>query len=128
MPPELVIATGPAGNAAEDVEDAYRQAWRANDAAGAAAVHDLFFDTILGNLAERSAARLERDARSWKPWRTDSRGIEVFRTWDLPDVAFALLEVDGRYTLLVLGFCYRFPGTENDWWVSVIEPRLALYP
>lgn len=127
MPPVFVIATGAAGNAAEDVEDARVQARCVGDTAGAAAVHDLFFDTIYGFLAEQSEAWLERHTRAWKPWRTDGRGTEVFRTPDLPSAAFAPLRIDGRYTLLFLGLCYRFPGTEDDWWKSVIEPRLALY-
>jgi hypothetical protein len=123
LPVSITFAEDDHGNAALDVEAAWDAAQRAKDASGIAAIRRLLYEYVQEELQSKSPARLAAYCASRAPWRTEG-DVAVYKSTDLPCVAFTALVFDGDVHLVVLGFCYRYPGDDDDWWTQVVRPRL----
>lgn len=126
MPVLITFAKGPAGNAAVEFNQAIAAAERAGDRAGREFLDFLFNEHIPDTLGRMSPRELLHHVANAAPWRREG-AVEVFKTVDQPCFAYTAHDADGEVTLLVLGFCHRYPTTAEDWWRQVIRPRLMAY-
>ncbi len=126
MPIPVGFAAGPAGYALVDLKEALDAAHDARDGRGGDWLQRLMFVYVKERLASKSPTELEVYLRSRRVWRRD--GVHaVFKSVDEPCVAYAALEFDDGVQILVLGFCHRYPRSEEAWWLEHIRPRLRQY-
>lgn len=123
MPTPIEYAAGPAGHALKDLADAMDQAKVANDKTGLNNLRELLFDHLQEKLASKPDKAIRKYAASRSVWRVDD-GHSVFKTADEPCLAYTAFETNGDVSVLALGFCYRYPVSEEAWWTDVIRPRL----
>ena len=83
----------------------------------------LWIETFESDVAAWSDGRAERSFGAAAAWRTEG-ACRVLRTPDLPTLAFALASKAGRTTVVLLGGCCDFAGSEEGWWTNVIRPRV----
>lgn len=89
----------------------------------AEALRSMWLQTFESSLAAWSDAQLEARLARAGAWRF-ANGLPIFRTPDHPTIAYAVMRVGGKLVLVLLGGCCAYPnGSENDWWLNVIEPR-----
>ncbi len=126
MSVRLELVSCPDGVAAEDLRSALDQAQRARGAQGRQD-HALLLDLLTKYLQEDLWCMPEEELmRYWRTrqvWRREG-GVHIVKTPDEPCVAFTLIQRDDDVVLLVLGFAYRYPTTEDAWWKDVLLPRL----
>lgn len=126
MPIFVEYASSGAGAALADLKVALDAAISARDNAGKEDLYGLLYEHVEGRLAKHSPSSLVRYLRSRSVWRTHGNH-KVFKTADEPCVAYVAVDRNGSLQILVLGFCYRYPGSEGAWWSGVIRPRLEDY-
>lgn len=120
MPIEIEYADAPAGNALKDFNGCCEVA----DEAQMQALFRLLYDFVEEQLATKTPKALVKFHKSREPsWRVE-QGCGVYKTPDSPRLAYALIQRDNVPTILVLGFCLDYPGSEASWWTDVIRPRL----
>lgn len=125
MPISVKFATGSAGHALKDLADALAETVKAGDNESGDWLIELLHRHFRERLAGKSPAQLVAHLASLQVWRSDPG--PVFKTADLPCAAYAAIEWGGELTILVLGFCYRYPISEQMWWTEVIRPRLRIH-
>jgi hypothetical protein len=120
------FASGSAGNAALDLKTALDAAETARDSVGHDWLQTLMFEYLAEKLAKLSPRKLAARLATLQIWRQE--GLHpVFKSVGEPALAFTVLEFDDGLKLVALGFCYRYPGSEEAWWRTVIQPRLRMY-
>lgn len=123
MPTSIRFAEGPPGNAAVDFDDAWKLARSRRDRQAETDLRDLMFGYLNDKLRRLSPAKLLAYLGERQVWRDD--GVrDVYKTPGEPCVAFTSFDFGVGPELVVLGVCYQYPGSEQDWWNAVIEPRL----
>lgn len=126
MPVPITYASGPSGEALRDFADALDAAERARDAQSKEALYNLLYNYLEEDLHRRTPGQLIAYLQARAPWRREGPH-EVFKSANQPCVSFMALERGGTLGVLVLGFCHRYPQSEDQWWTHIIRPRLKDY-
>jgi hypothetical protein len=108
-----------------DVDEAHKRAGQLNDREGQTALLHLWlehFDKYLGNMAAPNLLEYLETRQIWRcfeEWR-------VIKNPGEPCIAYTSQQnAAGDITLILLGICYRYPnGSEDQWWETVILPRV----
>jgi hypothetical protein len=109
---------------ASEMVRALREAGAASDPDGQDKLRSLLFDYFDAELGEMEQAQLEEYLMNARVWRV-SNGLHVYKTGDVPCIAFAARADATNIVLVALGVCYRYPTTAEAWWTNCICPRMV---
>lgn len=126
MPTTVRFAEDRHGNAAVDLSQAQELAMAARDARGKAHLEDLIFGLLKEELGSERPEVVAEIVSEFPVWRWEA-GTPVYSSPGEPACAFTLMDFGNGTEILALGFCYRYPGSEDLWWERVIRPRLRDY-
>ena len=122
---EVVLSRDPLlGGLADDVAAEGRRLSAIGRAEEVAQFRTLWLTTFHFQMASWTDRRLLRSLGRAGAWSVDGQ-FRVYRTADLPAVAFTTVGSAGPVRLVLLGGCCEYPGgSEESWWIDVIRPRV----
>jgi hypothetical protein len=108
-----------------DIDEAHKLACQMNDREGKAALLRLWLEHFNDYLGNMPAASLLDYLETRPIWRRYGEWNVIINP-DEPCIAYtSQRNAAGDITLTLLGICYRYPnGSSDEWWNTVIQPRV----